>query len=278
MKGKERLLFEQLDERLLKNLTDYHKHLLGLSQRDIIEISDRVSATSDAYAYLTNKHVFNIGQLEYLLQFQNPLEIVADAWLVQREDKADLSFILASVCERSDALQLGYARFDEAAPEQEDKVAKENRPFGIPTMQNGRKVLADKLDECLLAHFAALQADKQGNIPGLYALSTDVDVHYHMKVEHEYAPAEIETLLRFKDPLEVASRAWEENTHAYSFPICEILKEMDAFAVFPQVEPAPVEKKKSASVRARLAVAAKEVKARPDADSPQKGKKEHGRE
>ena len=41
-------------------------------------------------------------------------------------------------------------------------------------------------------------------------------------------PAEVEALLSFQDPLDVARWCWEENNHEHSFPICDLLKEIDA--------------------------------------------------
>ena len=46
--------------------------------------------------------------------------------------------------------------------------------------------------------------------------------------------AEVEALLSFQDPLDVARWCWEENTHAHSFPICELLEEIQADRKFPK--------------------------------------------
>ena len=43
-----------------------------------------------------------------------------------------------------------------------------------------------------------------------------------------FTPAEVEALLSFQDPLDVARWCWEENNHEHSFPICDLLKEIDA--------------------------------------------------
>lgn len=55
-----------------------------------------------------------------------------------------------------------------------------------------------------------------------------------MKAVHDYTSAEIEALLSFVDPLEVAFWCREENTYDVGLPICDILKEIHADERFPK--------------------------------------------
>lgn len=107
-------LVQQLFERLDKNLADYHAHLMGFDRQEIIEMASRVAVMSDAIFYLQNHHTFEDGQIEYLLQFQNPLEVVADKWQDRTEDISDMSFSLHEVFDKQDALQGGYPLISEA--------------------------------------------------------------------------------------------------------------------------------------------------------------------
>ena len=66
------------------------------------------------------------------------------------------------------------------------------------------------------------------NIGSIYELQGLSELHYYLKVEHVFTPAEVEALLSFQDPLDVARWCWEENNHEHSFPICDLLKEIDA--------------------------------------------------
>ena len=68
----------------------------------------------------------------------------------------------------------------------------------------------------------------------IYELQGFSELHYYLKAEHEFTPAEVEALLSFQDPLDVARWCWEENTHAHSFPICELLEEIQADRKFPK--------------------------------------------
>lgn len=99
--------------------------------------------------------------------------------------------------------------------------------------QEAKRLLMERLDDCLKVHADLLDSQDIGSI---YELQDLAQLHYYLKVEHPFTPAEVEALLSFQDPLEVARWCKEENTHVHSFPICELLNEIRAYERF---EPAP---------------------------------------
>ena len=62
------------------------------------------------------------------------------------------------------------------------------------------------------------------------------------------------------DPLEAANLCWEENPHAYRFPICELLRETGAKDRLPPAGPEPPQK---LSVREQLRTAMREARQQP---------------
>ena len=121
-----------------------------------------------------------------------------------------------------------------------------------------KKLLMERLDKSLLDHASALSSDSGGpTILGVYTLQGLAEMHCYLKTAHEFNAAEVDGLLQFADPLEVAQDCWENNTHEYSFPICELLKATHAHERFPLAEPAPPPEK--ASVRERLRAAIQEA-------------------
>lgn len=104
--------------------------------------------------------------------------------------------------------------------------------------QDAKKLLMDRLDDCLSVHADILDIT---DIASIYELKDLADLHYYLKVEHEFTPAEVEALLSFQDPLEAAYWCWEDNPHEHSFPICELLDKIDAYHRFEAVrqEPSP---------------------------------------
>lgn len=114
-----------------------------------------------------------------------------------------------------------------------------------------------KLDKSLLDHAKALSTTDSPQIVEVYGLQGLAEVHCYLKTVHQFDPAEVEALLQFNDPLMAASLCWEENSHEYSFPICDLLRETGAKDRLPPAEPEPPKK---FSVRDQLRTAMKEAR------------------
>ena len=97
----------------------------------------------------------------------------------------------------------------------------------------------------------SLMLDAQ-NIGSIYELQGFSELHYYLKVEHVFTPAEVEALLSFQDPLDVARWCWEENNHEHSFPICDLLKEIDAEQKFEHFTSEPSAQDKYTLLMKRL--------------------------
>lgn len=95
--------------------------------------------------------------------------------------------------------------------------------------QDAKRLLFERLDDCLKVHADMLDAE---NIAEIYELQDLAGLHYYLKAEHEYTPEEVEALLEFQDPLDVAYACKGANTHAHSFPVCELLEKIHADQMF----------------------------------------------
>ena len=115
--------------------------------------------------------------------------------------------------------------------------------------QDAKRLLMERLDECLKVHADMLDAQ---NIGSIYELQGFSELHYYLKVEHVFTPAEVEALLSFQDPLDVARWCWEENNHEHSFPICDLLKEIDAEQKFEHFTSEPSAQDKYTLLMKRL--------------------------
>ena len=103
-----------------------------------------------------------------------------------------------------------------------------------------KKLLMERLDKNLLHHAKELFTGDGPRIVDIYRLQ-----------------GLVEALLHFADPLNVSYCCWEENTHAYSFPICDLLRETRAKEHFAAAEPEPPKK---LSVREQLQAAMQETR------------------
>lgn len=133
---------------------------------------------------------------------------------------------------------------------------------------DGLEKLRAKLDESLLNHAKALSATDNPQIVEVYGLQVLAEVHCYLKTVHPFDSAEVEALLEFADPLYAASICWEENSHEYSFPICDLLRETGARERLPLAEPEPPKK---LSVREQLRSAIKEARQQPTPEERAKG-------
>lgn len=98
--------------------------------------------------------------------------------------------------------------------------------------QDAKRLLMERLDECLKVHADMLDAQ---NIGSIYELQGFSELHYYLKVEHVFTPAEV-----------------EENNHEHSFPICDLLKEIDAEQKFEHFTSEPSAQDKYTLLMKRL--------------------------
>lgn len=104
------------------------------------------------------------------------------------------------------------------------------------TEHEAKMLLLRRLDDCLLEHAATVLEGGHPTIGDVYGLQSLSETHHYLKAEHTFTPAEVEALLSFRDPLDVARRCREDNPHEYSFPICELLEGIhadDRFEKYP---------------------------------------------
>lgn len=112
------------------------------------------------------------------------------------------------------------------------------------TELEAKTLLLNRLDDCLIAHAESITIGGPPAIKDIYEMQYLSEIHYYLKVEHSFTPAEVEALLHFKDPLNVARWCREENTHEYSFPICELLNKVNAYDRFEEYPQTPSLKEK----------------------------------
>ncbi|ADU27417.1 hypothetical protein [Ethanoligenens harbinense] len=96
---------QELLDRLDANLEDFRKTWESSDKAKLIDGSREITAIRDAHYYLTESHGFEPEEIDYLLLFENPLQVVADKWLERTEDLSDFSFALDEVFDKQDALR-----------------------------------------------------------------------------------------------------------------------------------------------------------------------------
>jgi hypothetical protein len=88
---------KELLDRLNQNYSGYVERMERLTRKELIGFAGEIAAVNDAHYYMTENHVFEDSQIEFLLNFNNPLEIVADEWQHRKDDLSDMTFALDKV-------------------------------------------------------------------------------------------------------------------------------------------------------------------------------------
>ncbi len=76
VEARKRALFIRLDE----NLGNYCESLMGTDKAEIIGMAEEIAAKYAVRDYLKSEYDFKPGEVEYLLQFQDPLAVVSDRY------------------------------------------------------------------------------------------------------------------------------------------------------------------------------------------------------
>ena len=107
----------------------------------------------------------------------------------------------------------------------------------------GKELLWRRLDASLRRHAKSLgNGEGLPDIADIYRVQEMAEIHCYLKTEHPFTPPEVNALLRFADPLEVAVACWEQNPDKYALDICKILDANNMFQKFAPAEPERTEK------------------------------------
>ncbi len=113
--------------------------------------------------------------------------------------------------------------------DEQRRLAKERAKEQFET----RAELITRLGESMIRHLIDVSEKANAEkIDAAHAIRDYLNVHYHLVKEHQFTNAEVEALLEFADPLEVATACWEANTSA-DFDICDMLDKINAKSDYP---------------------------------------------
>ena len=77
---------ELLKERIERNYTDFKSETLLLDERSIYDMSGRITAVEEAHYHMTKHDYLRESEAEYLLEYDNPLEMITDCLMGMRGD------------------------------------------------------------------------------------------------------------------------------------------------------------------------------------------------
>ena len=91
-------MIDTLRERMEQNFEDFKADILTLSKENIFELAPHIAAASEVLFYFTTHDWLDEEEAAYLLDFMEPLKVVADAWEEHMSDgDCDFRTVLESV-------------------------------------------------------------------------------------------------------------------------------------------------------------------------------------
>ena len=122
-------LRRKLLDRVKENYADYRADLLLKDRQELIDGAGRIARTTEVFQYFTEGPLSET-EVEYLLKFQNPLELVTDCW--EREldwpdpNRDVLRAIIADIDDKRD-FDLDYPLAKDAPVEKVSGLHREER-------------------------------------------------------------------------------------------------------------------------------------------------------
>ena len=104
----EREIMRLLREKLDRNWAAMQKEWYALSPSEIVGKAEEINASRIAYNELHSGWAYSEDKLEYLLRFENPLEVVRDKWVEEQclpDISAEMNHVLWSVMDKQEAEQ-----------------------------------------------------------------------------------------------------------------------------------------------------------------------------
>lgn len=77
---------EKLKERITQNYDEFRKSMLELDSETVFDLAMHIAAATDVLFYITTHNWIDDEEADYLLDFTNPLQLIADAWEECLED------------------------------------------------------------------------------------------------------------------------------------------------------------------------------------------------
>ena len=88
-----------LMERIDQNYEDFKASAVQLDGESIFELAPTIAAVEDVYFYLSTHDWADAEQTRFLMQFENPLRLLADLWEEENGDRgADFGDMLDNMC------------------------------------------------------------------------------------------------------------------------------------------------------------------------------------
>ena len=270
---------QRLVERARQNWDDFRSAPHNANPENIYHQAIKVVSRRDACQFIKDYDGFTAEQINCLLQFADPVDLVGD-YLDPKSEIDEMPGILASIRVDQENLKQHYALArDPAAP-------------GIEELEQR---LRDRLSENYSVYKRdMLDLSKEELFKSAAEVASVSESFEYFTQEHGFTESEVDFLFKFENPLELISDKWDVGLRNLTHTLDSIFSDQErtlekgGYTLMPD-EPAPApaapelpqkatESGEKLSVIERIRQAAKEARERPNATKDTPGHKKPGPE
>ena len=95
--------YQRLCERMETSYQNHHAEWMKLAPSVLIERAKEIAAIQDTREFMAQGRGIDPEGVDFLLTFEDPLQAVANHWLIRMDDLNDFSFALDELCRRQNA-------------------------------------------------------------------------------------------------------------------------------------------------------------------------------
>lgn len=265
---------QRLLERAQQNWDDYRNTPLITTSENIYHQAVTVVGNRDAFFFIKEYGGFTAEQVNCLLQFANPVDLVA-GYLDPKSDISDMPGILASIRDDQENLKQHYALITDPAASRFEELEQKLRDR---LEENYEVFKRDMLDQ-----------SKEGVFYSAPEIHQVMEAYGYFSQEHRYIESDVDFLLKFENPLELVSDRWITAPLAYTQIVDSIFNDQertlqkggytlmpddpDTAPAAPETPQIAADTDEKPSVMERIRQAAKDAKERPAAPKDTPGHK-----
>jgi hypothetical protein len=184
---------QRLALRAQQNWDDFRNAPHAAAPENVYHQAVKVVAYRDANIFIKDYDGFTAEQINCLLQFANPVELIAD-YLDPKSDISEMPGILANILEEQENLKAHYAlAADPSAPGFDERIQR----------------LRDRLkDNYEVFKRDTMDQSKEGIFYSVPEIMPVMEAYGYFTQVHEYTESDVDFLLKFENPLELISDRW----------------------------------------------------------------------
>ena len=221
-------LHAELAARANQNWEDYRHAPRSTTPDNIFHISAAVISHRDARDFLNEYKDFSAEQLECLLQFADPVDLVAD-YLDPKSVIGDMPGILSNILENQEEFKKVYALAEAETPISPAQAALDEPDVSEVAGEAKTAALQAIFDETIERNYSDYCDSLRDLSPKeIMDIASDIynvsEAYYSLTNDGDFDAGELQFLLKFDDPLAIFAEYWARETNVvYLYAVTDVI-------------------------------------------------------